>query len=152
MSAPPFPSIAERHEASRRQYLARDIAGYMAHFSPDLEYRQANGDVVRLEQLTRQVADQFRRLGTAEWISRVESEERAPDHVIEVVRMTGTFLATAFGFIHRLWRLERRARYTWRVHEGHWRISEVHVLEERVVGEGFKFGRRPRVSAEASDT
>ena len=145
MSAPPFPSIAERHEASRRQYLARDLAGYMAHFSPDLEYRQANGDVVRLEELTRQVADQFRRLGTAEWISRVESEERASDHVTEVVSMTGTFVATAFGFIHRLWRLERRARYTWRVHEGRWRIAHVHVLEERVVGAGMRLGPRPRI-------
>jgi len=46
MSAPPFPSVAERYDASRRLYLARDLPGYMSFFTPDLAYRQANGKVI----------------------------------------------------------------------------------------------------------
>jgi hypothetical protein len=150
MSAPPFPSVAERHDASRRLYVARELVGYMSFFSPDLAYRQANGKVVGLRQLTNDVEEQFRRLGAVDWVSRVESEERSPDQVIEVVSQTGTIVTTAFGLLHRMWRLDRRGRYTWRVHDGRWRIAQVDVLEERVVGAGFKFGRRPRLADVAS--
>ena len=143
MSAPAFPSIEERHDASRRFYRARDLSGYMSFFAPDLVYRQANGTMIDLQQLSNQVADQLRRLGTADWTSRVESEERANDSVVEVVTQNGIFVATAFGVIHRAWRFERRGRYTWRVHEGRWRIAEVQVLEERIQSAGFQFGRRP---------
>ncbi|PYV10590.1 MAG: hypothetical protein DMG07_20845 [Acidobacteria bacterium] len=59
MSAPPFPSIAERHDASRRFFLARDLPGYMSFFTPDLAYRQANGKVITLQQLTHDVEEQF---------------------------------------------------------------------------------------------
>jgi len=148
VDAPPFPSAAERHEASRRLYLARDLNGYMDHFTPDLVYRQADGNALNREQLTRQVADQFRRLSAADWISRVESEDRVSDRIEEVVRQTGTFVTSAFGLVHRLWKLERRARYTWKMHAGRWRICDVHVIEESLVGAGLKFGAKPRVSAE----
>ena len=139
-ASPPFPSAAERHDASRRLYLARDLEGYMAFFAPDLAYRRAGGESVTLPQLTRDVADQFRRFATVDWTSRVESEERNGDRVIEIVSQNGTFGATAFGLLHREWKLERRARYTWKVHEGTWRIAEVQVLEERLTGSGLKFG------------
>jgi len=139
----PFPPAAERHEASRRLYLARDLQGYMSFFAPDLTYRRAGGESVTLTQLTRDVAEQFRRFDSADWSSRTESEERDGDRVIEIVIQSGTFGATAFGLLRREWKLERRARYMWKVHEGRWRIAEVHVLEERLTGSGLKFGRRP---------
>ena len=142
----------ERHEASRRFYRARDLAGYMSLFAPDLAYRQANGATIDLKQLTNQVADQLRRLGAADWTSRVESEERANDSVVEVITQNGIFVATAFGVVHRAWRFERRGRYTWRVHEGRWRIAEVQVLEERIQSAGFQFGRRPSLGSKPSGT
>jgi hypothetical protein len=137
----PFPPAAERHEASRRLYLARDLEGYMAFFAPDLIYRRAGGESLTLAQLTRDVADQFRRFNSANWTSRSESEERDGDRIIEIVSQSGTFGVTAFGILRREWKLERRARYTWKVYEGRWRIAEVQVLEETLTGSGLKFGR-----------
>src|SRR5882672_11617493 len=146
MAAPPFPSVAERHDASRRLYLARDLPGYMSFFTPDLAYRQANGKVITLQQLSHHVEEQFRRIGAVDWISRVESEERSPTQITEVVHQTGTAVTSAFGLLHRVWRLDRRGRYTWKVHDGRWRIAAVDVLEERINGAGMRFGRRPRLA------
>ena len=143
----PFPPVAERHEESRRLYQARDLEGYMAFFTPDLAYRQANGATIDRQRLRSDVAQQFHRVASVDWISQVESEERAQDRVIEVVHQTGAFITSAFGLIHRVWRLDRRGRYTWKVHEGRWRIAEVHVLDERIVGDGLNFGLRPRLPA-----
>ena len=141
MTAPTFPPIEERHEASRRAYLARDLAGYMGHFAPDLVYTQADGKTITLAQLSSQVAEQLRRFSTADWTSRVESEERNGDTVVEVISQKGTFTATAFGIIHRAWDFERRGRYTWKPLDGRWRIVEVRVLEEKISTARTRFGR-----------
>src|SRR3954470_305384 len=143
MLALPFPSIAERHDKSRALYRTRDLAGYMAFFTPDLVYRQANGEALDRNQLQTSVASQLRNMSAADWTSRLESEERDADRVIETITQSETYVATAFGFLHRSWRFERRARYTWKVHEGQWRIAEVQVLEERMTDAGTRFGRRP---------
>ena len=116
----------------------------MGPFAPDLAYRQANGAVITLAQLSSQVADQLRRFSAADWTSRVESEERNGDTVVEVIAQKGTFTATAFGVIHRAWDFERRGRYTWKALDGRWRIVEVHVLEEKISGAGIRMGRRPK--------
>jgi hypothetical protein len=143
MSAPPpFPPIAERHEESRRRYRARDLQGYMSFFAPDLSYRQANGQTVNFAQLSAQVATQLRNMSAADWTARVDSEERDGDRITETVTQNGTYVATAFGFLHRTWRFERRAKYTWKVHEGAWRIASVEVVEERMTDEGIRFGRK----------
>jgi len=143
MSIPSFPSAAERHEESRRLFLARDLTRYMSLFAPDLIYRQRNGEVIDRNQLSKHVATQFDRLGAVNWSSDVEAEERGEDRVVETVKQTASFATSAFGLLHRTWRFERRGRYTWKVHEGRWRIAEVQVLEERVVGTGWKLGRAP---------
>jgi hypothetical protein len=119
-------------------------------FTPDLAYKQANGATLGRDQLARNVADQFHKLDTAEWTSQVESEERTPDAITETVRQTGTFVATAFGFIHRVWRLERRGRYTWRLRDNQWKIAAVEVLEEKMTGEKTKFGGKPTSGGAAS--
>jgi hypothetical protein len=116
----------------------------MAHFAPDLAYHQADGKVIGLDQLSAQVREQLRRFTSADWTSRVESEERNGDRVTEVIAQKGIFVATAFGFIHRTWAFERRGRYTWKVLDGRWRIAEVHVLEERISSAGTRFGKRPK--------
>lgn len=140
--APAFPPAAERHEESLRLYRARDLQGYMSFFAPDLSYRQANGETLNLAQLTAQVATQLRNMSSADWTSRVDSEQRDGDRIAETVAQSGTYVATAFGFVHRTWRFERRARYTWKIHEGAWRIAAVEVLEERMTDEGIRFGRK----------
>jgi hypothetical protein len=142
MAAPPFPPIAERHEESLRRYRARDLQGYMSFFAPNLSYLQANGETIHLGQLTAQVATQLRNMGSADWTSRVDSEQQDGDRITETVTQNGTYVATAFGFLHRTWRFERRARYTWKVHEDAWRIAAVEVLEERLTDEGIQFGRK----------
>ena len=139
---PPFPPLEERHEASRRAYLARDLQGYMGHFAPDLVYTQADGKTITLAQLSSQVSQQLQRFSSADWVSKVESEERNGDTVVEVITQKGTFNATAFGLIHRAWEFERRGRYTWRVHEGRWRVAEVEVLEEKISAAKTRFGFR----------
>jgi len=113
----------------------------MGHFAPDLVYTQADGKAITLAQLSGQVADQLHRFSAADWTSRVESEERNGDTVIEVIAQKGTFTATAFGVIHRAWDFERRGRYVWRVHEGRWRIAEVRVLEEKISTARTRLGR-----------
>lgn len=152
MTQPTFPPAAERHETSRRLYLAKDLQGYIDLFAPDVAYKQANGTTITRDQLARNVADQFHKLGTAEWTSEVESEDRKPDEVVETVRQTGVFVATAFGFLHRVWRLERRGRYTWRVQDGLWKIAAVEVLEEKLTSEGTKLGGKPTSGGAVSGT
>ena len=68
-----------------------------------------------------------------------ESIEAADDRACEVLTQTGSCWATAFFFVHRIWKLTRRGRYNWTKVGGRWRINRVEVIEEHLSGR-FHFG------------
>lgn len=138
----PLAPAEQRHEASRIAYKNRDLTAYMSPFSPDVKYLRADGQSIDHAQLSRNVASQFRRLSAADWVSFVEASEARDDEVIETVSQSGWIMSTAFGFVHRIWRLDRRGLYTWRLGPGGWQITEVAVLSETVTSNGIRFGKR----------
>jgi hypothetical protein len=133
--------LNERHALIREAFLRRDLAAYRAMFSAALRFRQADGRVIDRDQLMRDVAAQFRRLGGSESNAVREALEADGAEYTETVRQTGRATASAFGFIHRMWQVDRHARWTWANEDGAWNIVRVEVLDERVRG-SWRFGRR----------
>ena len=149
-STPELPPLDDLHRKARAAYAARDLKSYMEFFSPDLHYHQANGRTIGRDQLTRDVQSQFRGMSGVDVAYRTEDVQAEPDGVVETVTQWGWIAARLFGFLHRLWRLERRGRYTWRQTGDGWKIAEFTVLSEHVVGHGFQLGRAPRLPDPAS--
>ena len=133
--------LDERHAAIRDAFMRRDAAAYRAMFSAGLRYRQPDGRVIDRDQLMRDVAAQFRRLDQSDTSSVREALEVDGAEYTETVRQAGWATASAFGFIHRIWRVDRHARWTWAHEDGVWTIVRVEVLDERVRG-SWGFGRR----------
>ncbi len=122
------------HRRAKLALEQKDLAAYGDLFAPELAYCQPNGRVIGRDQLMRDVATQFRRLS---WVSSSfvrESIEPGDDRAIELLVQTGFALATAFFFIHRIWKLDRRGRYYWKKVGGRWQIDRAEVIEERVSG------------------
>jgi hypothetical protein len=145
-----LPPLEELHRRARAAYLARDLKSYMELFSPDLRYHQANGRTIGRDQLARDVDSQFRRVSAIDAAFRTDRVETDSEGVIETGTQWGWIATSAFGFLHRLWRLQRRGQNRWRQAEGGWIIVEVTVLQESVVGNGFQLGRNPRLPDLAS--
>jgi hypothetical protein len=133
--------LDERHALIREAFMRRDLAAYRAMFSASLRYRQADGRVIDREQLMRDVVAQFGRLDRAETNSVREALAVDGAEYTETVRQTGRATASAFGFIHRSWQVDRHARWTWANEGGAWNVVRVEVLHERVRG-SWRFGRR----------
>jgi hypothetical protein len=145
-----LPPLEELHHKVRAAYVARDLNSYMHFFSSDLRYHQADGRTIGREQLARDVQSQFDRISAVDAASRNETVEIDTEGVVETVTQWGWIATSAFGFLHRLWRLERRGRHRWRQTEDGWKIVEVTVLKEKVVGHGVQLGRSPRLPDIAS--
>jgi len=60
--------------------------------------------------------------------------------VRETLIQEATAEATAFGFVHRRWKINRWGIYTWTVQEGRWVIKQVQVLSETVTPAVWWFG------------
>ncbi len=133
-----------RHAEAKRAFERRDLAAYREIFAPDLAYCQADARVIGREQLMRDVAIQFDRLRWVRSSFTRESIEPGNDRAIELLTQTALAGATAFFFIHRIWKIARKGRYHWTKVENQWRISRVEVLEECVTGH-FKFGSPPSI-------
>jgi hypothetical protein len=145
-----IPPLEDLHRIARAAYVARDLNAYMDCFSPDLRYCQPNGRTIGRDQLARDVKSQFQRVSAVDSTYRTDGVIAGHDGVVETVTQWGWIAATAFYFVHRLWRLERHGDYTWRRTENGWKIFEVIVLQEFVVGNGFQFGLTPRLPTLAS--
>jgi hypothetical protein len=133
-------ALHARHAEAQRAFAARDIAAYRDLFAPTLAYQQPDGRVIGRDQLMRDVATQFARL------SRVRSSFRrldlalSADGATETLAQVGELAATAFGIIHRRWRLERRGAYSWVEIDGRWVIARVRVDAETMSPAGWSFG------------
>jgi len=133
-------ALDERRAAARAAFFLRDIAAYADISSDDLEYIQTDGIVIGRSSLMRSVGTQFKRLIRADSSFNREEIEISDGEVSETVSQTASAEASAFGLIHRTWRLLRRGRYTWRNTDGVWKIARVHVLSEEVLSDGWRFG------------
>jgi hypothetical protein len=136
-------SLDTAHAHARRAYLDRDLDAYMAGFTPDLSYRQANGKVIGKDQLSRDVRSQLVRIAETVPVFKRQSVRPLSDGAEETLVQTVWGFATAFGLLHRIWHLERHATYTWVVLQGVWRIRAVDVHSESLAHAGWRFGRKP---------
>ena len=134
-------ALDERHAAARAAFAHRDIAAYADIFCAALEYRQADGIVIDRSRLMRNVTTQFKRLTNTDTSFEREAIDFSDGEVTETVAQTASAEASAFGFIHRTWRVLRRGRYTWLMVDEVWKIARVHVLSEEVLSGGWRFGR-----------
>jgi ABC-type taurine transport system substrate-binding protein len=123
--------LDERHAAARVAYSRRDIDAYREIFSPTLSYQQADGRVIDRHQLMRDVAVQFHRLCSASSSFTREHLSTVDDEITETLVQVATAEATAYGFVHRTWKVDRRAIYTWTKLRGSWTIAGVQVLSEK---------------------
>jgi hypothetical protein len=133
-----------RHAEAKSAFARKDIGTYREIFSPSLAYCQPDGRVIGRDELMRDVAAQFRRLDSAESRFFREDMSIASDEVRETLMQEATAEATAFGFVHRRWKINRRGIYTWTAQEGRWVIKRVQVLSETVTSAGWRFGVRWR--------
>ncbi|WP_337271100.1 nuclear transport factor 2 family protein [Oryzifoliimicrobium ureilyticus] len=132
--------LDKRHAVARVAFLNRDIAAYGALFSPNLAYQQVDGSVIGRRQLLNDVEVQFRRGYKATWHFSREDLKVDGDEIIETLVQLGTIEASAFGLIHRSWRLNRRAAYVWTKVTGIWMITRVKVFSEELKHSGWRFG------------
>jgi len=144
---PVLREIEDAHQISRAAFQAHDLKTYMDIFALDLSYRQPDGKTIGRDQLQKDVSQQFNRLSAARWDYARESFQSTPAEATETLSQTAWLATTAFGVIHRLWRLERRGNYTWRRKDNRWQIALVEVVFERVVAAGVQVGLRPRLPA-----
>jgi hypothetical protein len=134
--------LDERHRAANLAYATRDLAAYRALFSPTLAYRRADGTVIDRDRLMRDVAAQFSRLHRATSSFVRETLDVADDEVTETLAQIAYGDATAFGLIHRRWKVDRHGAYTWTKRNGVWTIERVHITSETMTPEGWRFGLR----------
>lgn len=125
-------ALNQRHAEAQDAFAAKDIDRYMAIFSPDLIYKQLNGKAVSREQIRRDVAGQFARLGKVESrFAREQLEDRGSD-VVEHLTQTATAEERILFVFKRTWKVHRRGIYTWILTETGYVISRVEVLEESI--------------------
>jgi len=140
--------LSRLHEIARRCYIAKDIPGYMAAFSKNLSYRQANGRVIDYETLYQDVAAQLRSVTAAQWSYSREAFSLDQGNATETLLQTGYVATTAFGFVHRIWLLRRRGRYTYVWEDSSWKIGAVEVLDESLSSSGMQFGLNAKLPSQ----
>jgi hypothetical protein len=133
-------ALDRRHAAAQIAFANKDIAAYHDLFGVTLRYRQIDGVTIDRAQLMRDVGTQFRKIMRAESHFTREALHVAGDDVRETLRQTAIVEIPAFGFLRRIWRIERRGDYTWAREAGIWRIVRVDVLSEDV-GSRLRWGR-----------
>jgi len=133
-------ALDARHADAAAAWASRDLGAYCALFSAGLQYRQTDGQVIDRARLMRDVKAQFDRLDFAE--SRYTREALVAEGAEATETLLQTILAraSAFGILHRSWRIERRGRYDWSIEDGQWKILRVRVLSEEVRG-SWRLGR-----------
>lgn len=123
-------ALDRRHAEAQDAYAAKDLDRYMAIFSPDLTYRPLNGTVLSREQLRKDVARQFARVGKVESrFARQHLDDRGSD-VVEHLTQTAIAEERILFVFKRTWKLHRRGIYTWTLTEKGYVISRVEILEE----------------------
>ena len=126
--------LDERHAAANTAFANRDAAAYERLFGNDLEYVQADGTAIDRARLMKDVKAQLRKLDRAA-SSFVREKLTVDGHeVSEALRQIATVETLAFGFIRRIWRVERNGLYTWAMEDGRWKIVRVQVLNETLNG------------------
>ena len=90
------------HELARTQFLERNIDAYMSIFSKQLSYRQLDGRVIGVRELSKDVTRQFRSVSAADWMFIRKSITVENGRPIEELIQTGYMATTAFGFCHRI--------------------------------------------------
>jgi hypothetical protein len=138
--APVVAELDARHLAAMGAFSRRDLDAYRQVFSPTLAYQQADGRIITRDQLMRDVARQFRRLSHVKASFVRERMSIAGDEATELLVQEASLEATAFGVVHRSWRLTRRGDYVWTKLEGLWVIQRVKVFSETVLPAGWRFG------------
>lgn len=134
-------ALDARHDAARDAFLRRDLAAYGDFFTADLDYEQPDDRVmVRREAHLRDVARQFRRTRMVGNSYTREALEMQGGEAVETLAQMALVTTSAFGLLHREWRLDRRAIYTWRQEDGAWRIRRVRILENRVTPSRLRLG------------
>jgi Domain of unknown function (DUF4440) len=124
--------LNERHATARDAFSKRDLDAYRAIFAASLRYRQANGEVIDRNRLMRDVASQFRRLGSAESSFVREQLSVTGNDATETLHQSAMLEATAFVVVRRRWRLHRRGEFSWTKLDGVWVIEKVTILSENV--------------------
>ena len=138
--APVDEELDARHLVAMDAFSRRDLDAYRQIFSPTLAYRQVDGRIIGRDRLMHDVARQFRRLSHVKASFVRERLSLAGDDATETLVQEAHLEATAFGFVHRSWRLTRRGDYSWTKPDGLWVIQRVKVLSETVLPAGWRFG------------
>jgi hypothetical protein len=121
------------HQRARVAFMARDGAAYMAMFSPQLEYKRADGQTINRDQLARDVQSQMAGLTSAGSSYKRLGLVVEGECVIETL-VQDAFLETVVFFIFkRRWTIQRTGRYHWTKTQDGWRIVKVEVLKETAI-------------------
>jgi len=104
----------------------------MEVFSPELQYRQADGKVIDFAQLRRDVVRQITTMHSGDTTFIRESLECVGDQATELYRQDVWYEVKAFLIIRRRWKVARRVRRIWRKTSQQWRVTEVDVLDEQI--------------------
>ncbi|WP_420137477.1 DUF4440 domain-containing protein [Sphingomonas sp.] len=125
-------ALDRRHAAAQAAFATKDIATYHGLFGVALRYRQIDGTTISRAQLMRDVAAQFARIDRATSRFTREALRVTGDEVCETLVQTATVETRAFGFLRRIWTIERRGNYFWAVEDKELRIIRVDVLSESI--------------------
>ena len=136
------------HELARRRFLERDIDAYLSIFSDQVSYRQLDGKVVGFSRLHGDVSRQLHSITAADWKFERHTLEVLNGSPIEVLTQSGYVATTAFGLLHRIWKLFRRGRYSWTREGSDWKIISVEIESETIQAVGIQFGWRPHLPSE----
>jgi hypothetical protein len=118
------------HQRVRAALDARDVDGYLAALRPSLTYREVDGTQIDRSHLARAVQAQFSRAHSIRSRFERQSLEITRHGATEVLRQEIAFVARAFRFLHREWRVTRLGQYDWVRDDSGWRLEAVRVTSE----------------------
>ena len=119
--------------AQSAAFMAKDVPAYMATFSPRLEYKQLDGNIINRDKLAQQVQTQMVGLRSAGSLFKRLSLDIEGDSVVETVMQEAYAECVVFFIFKRRWTIHRTGRYRWSKTPEGWKIIQVEVLEEKVV-------------------
>ena len=121
------------HLAAIEAFTNKSIDAYRACFTPELQYTQANGHTIGLDDLMADVKAQFDRVySLSTSYTRRAVRRQSADRVTETLKQSAWIKMRVFIVFTKRWTVERTGDYTWQKIGNQWKLDQVVVKSESV--------------------
>ncbi len=120
------------HIKANQDIKNKNLDEYMSIFSDDLNYTQLNGKTINKKRLIHDQRNYWSRI--LEVNSKYERLDCKFEHDLFTENLTqiGTVWIRVCIFFRKKWTYRRKGKYVWRQINGHWKICQVEILEEKI--------------------